>query len=136
MERPTMVDALLRIRGDLMKGRIAMHLGEAHVEVLEGFIAGYQAAPGLRGRVRLPATAHVQSTSLGPELLRPWQRGRLVVTGLCGTLLSTALERSDNREGTSTRSPRPWRDGQALPVCRQPASSLGPGLVWVVPARR
>jgi len=43
MGRPTMVDALLRIRGDLMKGRIAMHLGEAHVEVLEGFIAGYLA---------------------------------------------------------------------------------------------
>jgi hypothetical protein len=43
VKRPTMVDALLRIRGDLMKGRIAMHLGEANVAVMEGFIAGYLA---------------------------------------------------------------------------------------------
>lgn len=55
MGRTTMVDALLRSRSDLMKGRIAMHLGEANVDVLEGFIAGYLASLNDQGIDHLAA---------------------------------------------------------------------------------
>jgi hypothetical protein len=47
--RGVVVNALLRMRQDMMQGRIAMHLGEANVDVLEGFIAGYLACLGDTG---------------------------------------------------------------------------------------
>jgi hypothetical protein len=49
MSRKMLLGALLRMREDMREGRIAMHLGEARVELLEGFIAGYQACLGDQG---------------------------------------------------------------------------------------
>jgi len=37
-----LLDYLLRIRKDLLAGRLAMHLGEPNVEHLVGFVNGYQ----------------------------------------------------------------------------------------------
>jgi hypothetical protein len=49
MSQKMLLDALLKMREDMRAGRIAMHLGEAKVELLEGFIAGYQACLGDQG---------------------------------------------------------------------------------------
>ena len=38
-----LLDYLLRIRKDLLTGRLAMHLGEPRVELMQGFITGYNA---------------------------------------------------------------------------------------------
>jgi hypothetical protein len=38
-----LLDYLLRIRKDLLAGRLAMHLGEPRVELMQGFITGYNA---------------------------------------------------------------------------------------------
>lgn len=46
MGQKMLLDALLQMREDMRAGRIAMHLGAAKVELLEGFIAGYQACLG------------------------------------------------------------------------------------------
>lgn len=44
-----LVDILLRIRQDMMRGRLAMYLGEANVDRMVGFIAGYRACQGHHG---------------------------------------------------------------------------------------
>jgi hypothetical protein len=41
-ERPVLLlDYLLRIRQDMLAGRLTMHIGEPHVEHMVGFVNGY-----------------------------------------------------------------------------------------------
>lgn len=49
MQEITLVDILLRIRQDMMLGRIAMYLGEVNADRMVGFIAGYRACQGFHG---------------------------------------------------------------------------------------
>lgn len=41
--RRPLLDALLRIRDDMLRGRIEMHLGETNIHRLVGFVDGYRA---------------------------------------------------------------------------------------------
>jgi len=41
--RRSLLDLLLRMRNDMLKGRIEMHLGETNVQRLVGFVDGYRA---------------------------------------------------------------------------------------------
>lgn len=49
MHETRLLDVLLRIRDDMMLGRIAMYLGEANVDRMIGFVAGYRACQGFGG---------------------------------------------------------------------------------------
>ena len=42
-DRRSLMDALLRMRDDMLRGRIEMHLGETNVQRLVGFVDGYRA---------------------------------------------------------------------------------------------
>jgi hypothetical protein len=46
-----LLDYLLRMRNDLLVGRFGMHLGEPHVERMQGFITGYNACMVSNGTV-------------------------------------------------------------------------------------
>ncbi|HYO54467.1 hypothetical protein [Archangium sp.] len=41
--RPSLLDVLLQIRDDILRGRIEMHLGETNIHRLVGFVDGYRA---------------------------------------------------------------------------------------------
>jgi hypothetical protein len=47
----TLLDYLLRMRDDLLAGRLGMHLGAPHVELMQGFITGYNACMVSNGTV-------------------------------------------------------------------------------------
>lgn len=41
-DRRSLLDVLLRIRDDMLQGRIEMHLGETNIHRLVGFVDGYR----------------------------------------------------------------------------------------------
>ncbi len=53
LPRPRMplLDYLLRMRNDLLAGRLGMHLGDPHVEQMQGFITGYNACMASSGTI-------------------------------------------------------------------------------------